>query len=390
MIILNSKVYQNYLEILAYVFVFSLCFDKLNVFGINLDYLFTKITMSLLIFFSLFDLNFWNFSNKNSKYTLVLLLYFVTLTLSSYLNISLGYTSYFDYLFFLNILVFHSLVNIFSRRSDIIKNALFYFCIGNIVLTFFYFLGIGQVDMPDELEGRATIFGYNQNFLGLSLTVSALVILNNLYFQKYNLIKKLFFIICFLLVTYFMVTTGSRTAFVAFVLGLSMMLILNNKISAISKIVFFLIFFTVSFFLIIFFSEDFTLSQRLTDSFVTGDTAGRDVIWSGLFHFFSDYILLGVGKTGYARIIGDLSPHNVLIEIFIYTGLTGLFIFVYLIKSFFTNILKVYKNQKNILPLIIFIPFFGILLTGQLFDQKLIWFFMACLTQIPNNSLSNE
>lgn len=390
MIILKSKVYQNYLEILAYVFVFSLCFDKLNVFGINLDYLFTKITMSLLIFFSLFDLNFWNLNSKCSKYTVVLLLYFLTLTFSSYLNITVGYTTYFDYLFFLNILVFHSLVNIFSKRMALLNNALFYFSIGNIVLTFFYFLGIGQVEMPDELAGRATIFGYNQNFLGLSLTVSSLVILYNLYTQKYNLIKKLFYGISFLLVMYFMVTTGSRTAFVAFILGLSTMLVLNHKISAVAKIGFFLFFLTIMIFTYIFFLEDIAILQRLTDSFLSGDTANRDVIWTGLFYFFSDYIFFGVGKTGYARIIGDLSPHNVLIEIFIYTGLIGLFIFIYLIKAFFSNALSVFRNHNNILPLIIFIPFFGILLTGQLFDQKVIWFFMACLTQTTKISISNE
>ena len=50
----------------------------------------------------------------------------------------------------------------------------------------------------------------------------------------------------------------------------------------------------------------------------------------------------------------------------------------------------IFRNHNNILPLIIFIPFFGILLTGQLFDQKVIWFFMACLTQTTKISISNE
>ena len=142
--------------------------------------------------------------------------------------------------------------------------------------------------------------------------------------------------------------------------------------------------------LIFIFQDKLDVLQRLSSTLVNGDTANRDIIWNGILYFFSDFIFLGVGKTGYSRVIGDLSPHNAFLEVFIYTGLLGLFFLLIFLYRIFLNVLLLYKNSTDFFPIIIFIAIFGILLTGQFFDQKIIWFLMSCLIQNPLNRTSNN
>lgn len=375
--------YQRVINFLLYLFVFSICFERITVFGQNFDFVLTKISSSLLILFSFFDLNFWKSLNRIAYYLFLLLIFFLIHTFSNYVNKTQAYNEYFDYLFFLNILIFSVLGSNFNRDEKLVSKTFFIFFVGNVILTFLYFLGIGQTDLSLELEGRASIFGNNQNYLGLSLSLSSLYILYNLFFCEKSKLTFYLYIISILPITYFMFLTGSRTAFLLFVLGILILVLLSKGIRKMYKILFFIFFSIITIQLLIFFRDKLDIFQRLTATLEDGDSANRDIIWSGLLYFFSDFIFLGVGKTGYLRMVGDLSPHNAFLEILIYTGIIGLSIFIIFLTSLFRNILRLNSNTNNFFPIVIYIGVFGILVTGQLFDQKVIWYFLACLIQHP-------
>ena len=382
--------YRKFINLLIYFFVFSLCFERLTVFGLNLDFLFTKISSFLLIFFSFFSFSFWRTMIKIKRYTVLLYIFFIILTISSYNNKTVAFNDFFDYLFFLNILILVSLVNVFYEDKLVLTNVLFVFTFGNIALTFLYFLGIGHTFISTELEGRASIFGNNQNYLGISLAISSLFILHKLLFFKISKLKKILFWISVIPLIYFMILTGSRTAFLSFLIGIILFITLTDKIGNLKKVLFLLTVSILFLVLIFIFQDKLDVLQRLSSTLVNGDTANRDIIWNGLLYFFSDFIFLGVGKTGYSRVIGDLSPHNAFLEVFIYTGLLGLFFLLIFLYRIFLNVLLLYKNSTDFFPIIIFIAIFGILLTGQFFDQKIIWFLMSCLIQNPLNRTSNN
>jgi O-antigen ligase len=386
----SANLYQKIINFLIYFFVFSICFERLTLFEQNLDFFFTKISSAFLIIFTLFDLKFWK-SLKNIKYyAFLLLIYFLFLTYSNFNNRTQVYTEYFDYLFFLNILIFLTLGSNFNRDTSLVSKTFFVFLVGNFILTVLFFFGIGKTDLSLELEGRASIFGNNQNYLGLSLSLSSLYILYNLFLFQNNKFKLFFYLIAFFPISYFMISTGSRTAFLLFILGIVIIVIFSKNINKINKILFFIFFTVVTIQLFILFKDKLDLFQRLTATIEDGDSANRDVIWSGLLYFFSDFIFLGVGKTGYLRMIGDLSPHNAFLEVLLYTGVIGLSIFLFFILSLYKNILNINSHSNNFFPIVIFIGVLGILITGQLFDQKVIWYFMACLIQHPRNKNLGE
>jgi O-antigen ligase len=85
----------------------------------------------------------------------------------------------------------------------------------------------------------------------------------------------------------------------------------------------------------------------------------------------------GVGVTGYDKLIGEQSPHNVLIEVLCYSGIIGLSIFIFFLYKIGQSSYRILKSESNILPLVFFVNSLGLVLTGQIFAQKIIWLIFA-------------
>jgi O-antigen ligase len=65
------------------------------------------------------------------------------------------------------------------------------------------------------------------------------------------------------------------------------------------------------------------------------------------------------------------SPHNVILEVLSYTGITGLFFYVLFLYRIFKISLKKYKKDGSLLQLLLLIPILGLLLSGQLLAVKI-------------------
>ena len=75
---------------------------------------------------------------------------------------------------------------------------------------------------------------------------------------------------------------------------------------------------------------------------------------------------------------GIASPHNVFIEATCYTGIVGLTIFIVFLSRIILNAINRRRFLNELLPIAIMVgPILGLLLSGQIFEQKLIWCLFA-------------
>jgi len=180
----------------------------------------------------------------------------------------------------------------------------------------------------------------------------------------------------------FMFATGSRTAFIGFIFSLGLILYNYSGISLTKKML--LSFFTITIFILIWFAflKNTMVAGRLFTSINEGDLSSRDLIWLAAFEIIIDNYLFGVGKTGYSEkilsIFGDIpSPHNVFVEVVCYTGILGLIVFLLFILRVVAKVRFINKIKKDSLPLVVLIAVILNLLSGQLFDAKFMWAFLA-------------
>jgi O-antigen ligase len=298
-------------------------------------------------------------------------------------NITANFKEYFDIPIFLNFLIFIVLTNIFTKNPRISTNGLFVLVLCTSLLSLAFLSGFGL----SYLEDRVSIFNINQNLLGFTTCISLFVLIAFILEKK---IKKIFLILVpFLL--YLLISTGSRVSFIALILGIIFFIFSNNIYSFKRKI--FIIFFCL---IVVIFSYSFLensiTAQRILQTIYTGDLGGRDFLWTIIYEIFINDILTGIGKTGYQYFTDNLisnniqgklissdsfSPHNVIIEIIAYTGIIGLFIF----SSFLIRIYKIgfkkFKINNEVLPLLLLIPISGLILSGQILDQKMVWLLLA-------------
>jgi O-antigen ligase len=369
-------------KISIYLFMFSLNFESIDLFNLEIDYLATKISISLLLFFSLLDFkNSFTFKNFPDVIKIIVL-YFLMLTVNNFINQNVAYDTIIDIPFFLNVLVFIVLCNSAIIDENIILKGLLVFSLSSFFLAILFLLGLGEVNL---LEGRMSIFGMNENRLGLTACISILILISIVFENKLVLKKRRY---ALLILTPFLLgltlQTGSRSAFISLILGLGTYFFLNNKLKHIYKI---MVFLTFGFFMILiweFFLKDTYIITRLFQSINEGDLSSRDLIWREIFKLIADDPILGVGETGYSQKMMNFSdfdnipsPHNVFIEVFCYTGFIGLAVFLVFYKKIINNAIKVKIYKNEVLPFILLIPITINLLSGQLFDFKLLWVLLA-------------
>ncbi|MDY0103773.1 MAG: O-antigen ligase family protein [Lentimicrobium sp.] len=364
-------------RIALYIFLFSINFEVWAPSGIALST--SKITG--LIYFATILPNYKYFFKAGYIRHLLtpMWLLFGLLTVVSLININSVSYSFFDFSLFQNMLLFWLLLNHERKDPGILAKGMLAFAMGSIVLAALYYFKIGIA----YEGGRVTIFGDNANTVGIRMSVSifilALYILKNSIGMgkfRYLLIVPIFPMVMLL------AETGSRVAFIAFVLQF-IVIVLFNKSGRFSLKLFLIIAGSIiGYFTWTYFMEIDVLRIRLTQSLQDRDLAGRDLIWSKVIQVIKSSPIFGVGKTGYASYMSDAygsvsSPHNVILEILAYTGLIGLYLYL----NFLFKIIRIayasFKINKDLLPLLLFIPFLGLMFSGQLLVVKIGWVILA-------------
>jgi len=363
---------QNYS---IYFFIFTLNFAQMNLFNLGIDFLATKISISLFFIVSLLNYKSSYSLKYFSVYLKPILLYIILLTIISYLNSSYTSNNFIDFQLFTNILIFLILLNYSRTNNKLLLKGLFVFSMSTVILSILYFLG---VDVSEQLEGRYTVFGINANILALNSCISLFILLSVIFENGLQITKKRFFL--FLLFPFLLILilkTGSRVAFISLILGILIFLIFIRSLGNKKKIYFILFssLLFISFWQL--FLKNSLLIERLFETVDTGDLSSRDMVWLNLFDTISNNFIFGIGKTGYVLKFGLGSPHNVIIEVLCYTGIIGLLIFLFFFFRIVQNAIKRIKYEDNLLPLVLSIPIVGMILSGQIFDQKIVWVVFA-------------
>lgn len=362
-----------------YFFFFFINFQELKLF--NLDFLsIPKIAGFLYIFTILPQINKFIGILKIKFFLLPIGLFYAWLTIINILNVNTTSFNFFDFSLFQNILLFWFLINHSRKDPLILEKALLSLAIGSIMLAILYKAGIG-VELSDL--NRISMFGDNENIIGLRMTIAILIIIlwvlqNRLELGSYR------FLLLFPLpiMLELMAETGSRVAIIAFILAIISGGILYNtknlwtKISIVIIISIVLVYFS----LLIMKSE--ILMLRLLKSYEEGDLAGRDTIWQSLIPTIKNNPIFGIGETGYAKLFGNLSPHNVFLEILCYTGVLGLILYLNFLYNICKRAYKCLKSSGNMLPLLLLLPIFGFIFAGQILTQKLGWVIFAYIISI--------
>lgn len=358
---------------IVYLYVISLFFETCDFFNLGIDFLTTKISVVLLLLSSC--INFQIFLNLKFLFKPVkwLFFFFLYALVISFHNRSGLNINILNIPFLLNIFILVVLLCSEFYISGLLMNSLLLAAFVNFCLLFFYFFDIDVTYLDD----RVTILGINQNYLGLISCVSFFVVLLSSRFKKKSHINRNLvnlFILIFLL--FLIIKTGSRVAFISLVIGIFVAMFSSFNIAKlIIRSLVIMPILGISYFL---FLDKSLIIQRIFDTVKDGDLSNRDWIWVQLFDVVKNHYLFGIGWTGYKELIGNDSPHNVLLEVLAYSGVFGLICFLLFLVDLIKSAKSRIVNEKlRSIKLLVLIVLIGLLLSGQWFDQKIVWIYIA-------------
>lgn len=336
-------------------------------------------------------------------------------------------------LFFLILLVFANLINMTGYNTPIIRSSYIFcfilfcllllhaqldrhalqyaldgFVLGCLTIAICFNFNIG-VKLDDGL--RLVIFGENSNAIGIYQCIGSIILLNE-YILKDRLNwgrKRYIFSIGYIPMVSTLLATASRTAFFIFLLSMVMGLLLFKSRNKMSKVVLIIV---GALGLVIgvdrLMNSDSVLSARLLETKEEGNMSQRDIIWASLVPYVLDNPIIGYGETGYVDVsmkaLGKIysstddgvygySPHNVILELLLYTGVIGLVIYlVFWFWLYKCACISRTRNQES-LPLLLLLPVLASVLSGQILYAKwafLVYAYVISSCYYPSNSIVQD
>jgi O-antigen ligase len=215
----------------------------------------------------------------------------------------------------------------------------FYFFLGNDIATQ---LGLGFTELPINIIGIITLF--------------AIILSLYLFRQETNMYRKIFLVICLMIISLATLLTQTRGTLLAMVFSLTILSLKNKKV---------LMVFTVSLLIAIAFLP---VSHRLTMENIINKL--RDDPRTGIAYNFieiiKDYPITGIGfgmqtyadeklldkynarvPAKYRQPIPQKAPHNLLIDVAVRLGLVGLALYLYIIFAFIRMGWRTIKYGKD-------------------------------------------
>jgi O-antigen ligase len=295
---------------------------------------------------------------------------------NNYLFRSDSYNEIFHIPFLLNIIVFIIITNVFSDNQNLFNNLFRVFSISTVLTSLCFIFGIGV----DYFDGRLSVFMINSNILGVHAVICLFVIIRRFFDNKIKLLDIIFSPFLLLL----LIETVSRSAFLLLFISVIYILFYSGRLTTYKR------FYTI--FILIFTSPllfsyilDSFIFERFYLTFVEGDLSARDLVWSKLYNAFEDNFVFGFGQNGYYNLTelfgfsqnGGISPHNVFLEVFLYTGIIGLMLYSYFVFKTIRFSLIVKKVLDDITPLFFATIIFILSISGQILEQKLPWILLS-------------
>jgi O-antigen ligase len=301
--------------------------------------------------------------------------------ISSIINIDGQSEKITDYSIIFCIILFIVSMSHQEKFPDLIKYGLIYFSFGSAVIGLITIFGFGT---EYDADGRLTIFGDNANLVGLRMSIAFSVFAFLIMQGGRGVLFKLLLGAASLLVFSVMITTGSRSAFIS--LSVSLMVLIFSNMKTVKSLFLSSIALTIlssGIYWYLFETEN-ALSDRLVKSYTERDTAGRGDVWQLYANELLDAnkLIFGLGFSGFEdtsrRLFNSvLSPHNVLLEVALISGVSGLLVFVILNAKAGVSAVRLYRKNRFILPFMLLSQYFASVITGQTLNNKIMWLILA-------------
>jgi hypothetical protein len=357
-------------NITLYIFFFFVNFQTLGVYGISLP----KISAFIYLVSILPELGKFVLIKKVKPFIIPIWLFFLLLTLVSLFHIKGWEVSFFDFQLFQYIAIFWFMINHGYHRPLVMENGMLSLAFGSITVAVLYSSGIGI----EIVDGRSLIFGENPNLIGLNMCITIIILCLAVLQNKLKLGKVRYLLLLPIpLMLQLMADTASRVAFIAFVLSFVVGVLFLQVKSRWLKLVVILIGTVVFVAILQYLLHSELLMARLIASYQIGDLSGRQQIYNRILSVVEQNLIFGIGKTGYFYLFGIGSPHNVFLEILVYTGVAGLILYLTFLFSLVRIAYKYMRRTGYILSLLLYIPVLGMLLSGQVLEKKIVWIIYA-------------
>jgi O-antigen ligase len=262
------------------------------------------------------------------------------------------------------------------------------FAFGTIILSTLFILGIG-VEIDQNI--RLSMFGANANNLGLMMCIASAIIMYKFILLDCLKLKVLrfIFILPLIMICTLIFATASRSAFIGLTLIIILIIVTMPTKHKLGKAIF-----IIGGIIAIIYSLQLPsyfdiLYNRLISLGDTTTSESRADMWKILLPYAFEHPIFGVGETGYSVISMDVfytneisgagSPHNGLLEVFLYTGLVGFIPMIAFWSRLGIYSVKYYMKTKDILLVLLYVPVVVQIMFGQILPFKIIWIVYAII-----------
>jgi O-antigen ligase len=128
-----------------------------------------------------------------------------------------------------------------------------------------------------------------------------------------------------------------------------------------------------------------SLESRIlaTNESSVSNLGGRVSLWKGFAELIEGGLIIGYGYSGYLDLSEDFfgfveSPHNVILEVMMYSGVLGLFAYLAFIGLILYNAVRVARDHEDFFGVVLFCSvFLGFSLGFQSLSEKICWLLLA-------------
>ena len=385
-----------FLRILVFLVGMSMSFTDLPIRSGGVSYSVSFFMVGLYAI-SIIPILTMKFNAVVIKYTTVLIcpvLFYLLLALSNALQNVTG-QPVFDTTIVSCIVLFICLLIHSEYDSKALHLGIIGLGIGTIILSILFPFGIGVTYTEDRLQ----MFGANANTVGYIMYLGSAIIAQEFIIRDYFRLKmfKFIFIIPLFLAVPMVLESGSRiTTMLLFVLLLILILTYPTKYKLVKVMICLTGLIVTCILFINLMTSDSVIAHRMMLAFNDHDTGGRTDIWNVYIPHVIQNPIIGVGKTGQtiisqmhygklSHILGGVSPHNVLIEVALYTGFVGLAVMLVFWTKAFAKVAVIYKTHGEILPLLLAVALIAQILSSQILEIKFAWLIFAYILTWENS-----
>jgi len=270
-----------------------------------------------------------------------------------------------------------------SKYFNHIKNGLFVSGLLLSVLTIISFRqllesgGIARISQLSYQTGEAVISPLALAYSG-SLTI--IVCLFCLFFEKNNFKKSLIYLIAIILSLIPFFLGASRGA----LLSVGLCVILYFFLSSIKGKTVFLVLSVISFPFFLFMIElsGTGLFVRTSSTIDSGNSSGREYLWADAINEFKDNPVFG------GRIeVSGIYPHNIFLEVLMAMGAVGFVVFILFIIFSMLKLKKIERHKRIFIYAILIFAFSMSMFSGGLYSSIIFFSTLGLLNSKINSSL---